>query len=111
MDPPAAATGLAPSSEALIDRHLFSIILRHIASRDAGPDAPKNAIDDPTVVESGVALLPALSRQQILQQTPLRFAQIAATQSGLPPRGILNQASSNASITANECKERLHSAA
>src|SRR5262245_30451701 len=84
---------LAPSSEALIDRHPLPVFLRHIAPRRAGADAPENAIDDHTVVESRTALAPALGRQKSSQKPPFGFAQIAATQSCLPPRGILESIS------------------
>jgi hypothetical protein len=42
-----------------------------------------------SIVECRPALTPALRRQKGSEQTPLRFAQVAATQSCLPPRGIL----------------------
>src|SRR5256885_15198596 len=41
------------------------------------------------IVERGPALASTLRRQKGFEQTPLRFAQVAATQSCLPPRGIL----------------------
>ena len=43
----------------------------------------------PPIVERGPALASSLRRQKGFEQTPLRFAQVAATQSCLPPRGIL----------------------
>src|ERR1700689_620325 len=80
---------VAPSSKALIDRHPLPVLFGHIAPWRTGTDAPQNAVDDHAVVEGGATFSAPLSRQQILQQPPLRFAQIAATQSRLPPRGIL----------------------
>lgn len=81
--------GLAPASEALIDRHPLAVLLGQIAPRRTGSDTPQNAVDDHAVVESGTALATPLRRQKILQQAPLGFVQIAATQSCLPSRGIL----------------------
>ena len=82
-------TGLAPSSEALIDRHPLAVLLRQIAPRRTGSDAPQDAIDDLPIVERRTALASTLGRQKILEQAPLGLAQIAATQIRLPPRGIL----------------------
>src|SRR5438128_10380498 len=73
--------GLAPSSEALIDRHPLTVLLRQIAPRRPSADAPQDAIDDLPIVERGPALASSLRRQQGFDQTPLRFAQVAATQS------------------------------
>ena len=81
--------GLAPSSEALIDRHPLPILLGQIAPGRSGSDTPKNAVDDHAVVEGGAALASPLRWQQIFQQAPLGLAQVAATQSRLPSRGIL----------------------
>jgi hypothetical protein len=86
-------TGLAPSSETLIDRHPLAVLLRHIAPGRTGSDAPQDAIDNHAVVERRTALASPLSGQKIPQQTPLAFGQIAATQSCLPPRGILESIS------------------
>jgi len=81
--------GLAPSSEALIDRHPLAVLLRQIAPRRTRSNAPQDALDDLPIVERGPALAPTLRRQKRFQQTPLGLVQIAATQSSLPPRGIL----------------------
>jgi len=81
--------GRAPAPEALINRHPLAVLLRHIAPGRAGSDAPQDSIDDHAVVERRTALASPLGGQKILQKTPLGFAQIAATQSCLPPRGIL----------------------
>lgn len=81
--------GLAPSSEALIDRHPLAVLLRQVAPRRSGPDAPQDAVHDPPIVERRAALATAFGRQKILEQSPFGLAQIAATQIRLPPRGIL----------------------
>ena len=81
--------GLAPASEALINGHPLAVLLRQIALRGAGSDAQQDAIDDHAVVERRTALVSSFGGQKILQKTPLGFAQIAATEPCLPPRGIL----------------------
>jgi len=58
--------GLAPSSEALVDRHPLAVLLRHVAPRRTRSDAPQNAVDDLPVVERRPAFAPSLRRQQIL---------------------------------------------
>jgi hypothetical protein len=45
--------------------------------------------NDLPIVERGPALASSLRREKGFEQTPLRFAQVAATQSRLPQRGIL----------------------
>ena len=97
--------GLAPSSEALINRHPLALLLRQIAPRRSCPNAPQDAIDDLPIVERGPALASSLRRQKGFEQTPLRFAQVAATQSCLPPRGILE--SKPESGVNPLCKQRL----
>src|ERR1700682_4690688 len=62
--------GLAPSSEALIDRHPLTVLLRQIAPRRPSADAPPDAIDDLPIVERGPALAFSLRRQKGFEQTP-----------------------------------------
>lgn len=81
--------GLAPSSEALIDRHPVAVLLGDVSPRRSGPNAPQDAIDDLPVIERGAAFAATLRRQKGFEQSPFGFVQIAATQSCLPPRGIL----------------------
>jgi hypothetical protein len=57
------------------------------------------------IVECWPALAPTLRRQKGSEQTPLRFAQVAATQSCLPPRGILE--SNHESCVNHFSKQRL----
>jgi hypothetical protein len=70
-------------------RHPLTVLLRQIAPRRPGADAPQDAIDDLPIVERGPALASSLRRQKGFEQTPLRFAQVAAIQSCLRPRGML----------------------
>ena len=81
--------GLAPASEALIHRHPLAVLLRQVTPRRAGAHPPQNAVHDGPVVARRPALTPALRRQEVFQQPPFRFAQIASAQESLPPRGIL----------------------
>ena len=82
-------TGPAPASEALVHRHPLAVLLRQVAPRRAGAHSPQNAVHDGPVVARRPALAPALGRQQVFQQPPFRFAQIASAHEPLPPRGIL----------------------
>lgn len=82
-------SGLAPSTKALMDRHPRTLFLREIAPRRFCPNAPQNAIDDLPIVECGPALAAALRPPKGFKQTPFGFVQVAATQSDLPPRAIL----------------------
>jgi hypothetical protein len=81
--------GRAPASEALVHRHPLAVLLRQVAPRRAGAHPPQNAVHDGPVVARRTTLAPALGRQEVFQQSPFRFAQIASTHEPLPPRGIL----------------------
>src|ERR1700682_5180866 len=59
---------LAPCSEALIDRHPLTVLLRQIAPRRPSADAPQDVIDDLPIVERGPAL--ASSLRQSLNHAP-----------------------------------------
>jgi hypothetical protein len=66
--------GLAPSSEALIDHHPLTVLLRQIAPRRLSADPPQDAIDDLPIVERGpdsCVLAPAAEGVRA-NATPLR---------------------------------------
>jgi hypothetical protein len=69
----------APSSEALIDRIPFSVLVGNIALRRSGADAPQYPVDDQAIVEcrSAVAIPPSFTTQ-ISNHEPLK--------SGIPRR-------------------------
>ena len=85
--------GLAPSSEALIDRNPFAIFVRQVAPWRARTNTPKNTVHDLPIVERWTAFASAFRRQKGFEQAPFCVAQIAATQSCLPTRGILESKS------------------
>jgi hypothetical protein len=80
---------LTPAPEALVHRHPLAIFLRQVAPRRAGAHPPENAVHNGPVVARRAALAPTLGRQEVLQQPPLRFAQIASAHESLPSGGIL----------------------
>jgi hypothetical protein len=86
--PLTANMALAFSGDVQVAAMLAPRLIRHMKRRP-NADAPQDAIDDLPIVERGPALASSLRRQKGFEQTPLRFAQVAATQSCLPPRGIL----------------------
>jgi len=82
-------TGHAPAPETLVHRHPLAVLLRQVAPRRAGTHPPQDSVHDRPVVARRPALAPTLGRQQVFQQPPLRFAQIASAHQSLPPGGIL----------------------
>ena len=98
--------GLAPAPKPTVNRVPVALFGRHIAPRHAAAQPPENSIDDRTVV-FGWPPAPSgrrINRQQTLQNTPFRFAQIAPAQAPLE-KGALNQppslASTNLSTPSN----------
>src|SRR6266446_9531903 len=65
------------------------IFLRQVAPRRSGAHPPENAVHNGPVVARRAALAPTLGRQELLQQPPLRFDQIASAHEPLPSGGIL----------------------
>jgi len=55
--------GPAPAPEALVHRHPLAILLRHVAPRRPGADAPQDAIDDRPVVAGWAVPAAPLRRQ------------------------------------------------
>ena len=100
--------GLAPAPEPPVDRVPLAVLLRHVAPRSTATQPPQNAVQNRTVLGRTPSATTHrwLDRQQILQDPPLCFAQIAPAQSRLQ-KEALNQppdpASTNLSTPPRHC--------
>jgi len=91
---------LAPPSEPPIDCVPATIFGRHVSPRSATPEPPENAVDDRAVLlrwPASTAFL-RLDWQQVLQNAPFRFGQIAPAQACLQ-KAALNQPIPSASTS------------
>lgn len=86
---------LAPTPETSVDRVPVPVLGRNIAPRRAAAKPPKYPIDDSAVLfrPSATATVRCLNRQQIFQNTPFCFCQIAPAQTCLQ-KATLNQSAS-----------------
>jgi len=90
--------GFAPSPEPPIDRVPIAVLGRNIAPRCAAAKPPEYAVNNQTALfgRSPAPSVRRIDRQQTLQNTPFRFAQITPAQARLQ-KEALNQSPSLAS--------------
>src|SRR5579864_3047974 len=94
--------GLAPAPESPVDRIPVAVFGRNITPGRSAAKPPKYPVDDRTVLLWASTAPPVrrVNRQQALQNTPFRFAQIAPAQACLQ-KAALNQPARAASTNSS----------